>query len=92
MLFEWNDEKAASNLAKHGVLFDEAKTVFDDSFFIVFADAEHSQDEARFLIIGMSNTHRLLIVSYTERGATTRIISARETTPRERSIYEQEDL
>ncbi|MCP9493156.1 MAG: BrnT family toxin [Pyrinomonadaceae bacterium MAG19_C2-C3] len=92
MLFEWNDEKAASNLAKHGVTFNEATRVFEDSFFIAFADPEHSQDEARFLIIGMSDTHRLLIVSYTERGATTRIISARETTPRERTRYEQDDL
>lgn len=67
MKFEWDEEKAASNLKKHGVGFDEAQTVWDDYFYIDLLDNKHSIDEKRFLIIGESNLRRLLIVSYTER-------------------------
>ena len=84
MEFDWDDEKAAINLADHKVSFDEAKTVFDDPLYIDFYDPDHSYDEHRYLLIGESQQGRLLIVSYTERGDLTRLISAREVTPAER--------
>ncbi len=92
MQFEWNPEKAAANLKKHGVSFEEAKTVFGDFLARVFEDKEHSFEEKRNGIIGHSAKNRLLIISYTERANDTiRIISARETTPRERRKYENEN-
>jgi uncharacterized protein len=89
MNFDWDENKAASNLFKHGVSFDEAKTVFDDPLYIDFYDPAHSDDEDRFLIVGESNQRRLLIVSYTERGNLIRLISAREVTRTEREVYEE---
>ena len=89
MEFEWDEGKAKSNLIKHGVSFDEAKIVFNDSLYVDFYDPDHSEDEDRYLIIGESNRGRLLIVSYTERGNATRLISARETTTTERKMYEE---
>ncbi|WP_034934828.1 BrnT family toxin [Gloeocapsa sp. PCC 73106] len=89
MQFEWNNEKAASNLAKHGVSFEEAKTVFDDPLYVDFYDPDHSEDEERYLIVGQSNRGRLLIVSYTERRDSIRLISAREVTRTEREAYEE---
>lgn len=89
MQFEWNESKAGQNLAKHGVSFEEAKTVFDDPLYIDFYDPDHSEDEERYLIVGESNQRRLLIVSYTERGNSIRIISAREVTRTEREAYEE---
>jgi hypothetical protein len=89
MKFEWDGNKAVSNLAKHGVLFDEAKTVFDDPLYVDFYDPDHSDDEERYLIVGESNRGRLLIVSYTERKDSIRIISAREVTRSEREAYEE---
>ncbi len=89
MKLEWDDEKAALNLKKHGVGFDEAATVFDDLFYVDFYDPKHSTAEHRFLMIGESNRQRLLIVSYIERDDKIRIISARELTPKERRNYEQ---
>lgn len=89
MDFEWDEKKAEVNLSKHGVSFDEAKTVFDDPFYIDFYDPDHSNHENRYLIIGESKQHRLLIVSYTERSQTRRLISAREATRREREDYEE---
>lgn len=88
MEFEWNEEKAGSNLKKHGVDFKEATTVFDDLFYVDFYDPKHSVKEHRFLIIGESNRQRLLIVSYTERDGKIRIINARELTPQEIRNYE----
>ena len=88
MAFDWDDEKAAINLAEHQVSFDEAKTVFDDPLYVDFYDRDHSDDEERYLIIGESRQRRLLLVSYTERGGLTRLISAREATPAERRDYE----
>ena len=67
MEFEWDEEKAAANLAKHGVSFEEAKTVFDDPLYVDFYDPDHSVDEHRYIIIGESQQRRLIIVSYTER-------------------------
>ena len=90
MQFEWNDDKAASNLSKHGVSLEEAKTVFDDPLYVDFYDPDHSENENRYLIVGESDRGRLLIVSYTERGNTIRLISAREVTRNERKAYEEE--
>ena len=90
MDFEWNEEKAKINLAKHKVSFEEAKTVFDDSLYLIFADIDHSIEENRFIIMGASNKSRLLVVAFTDRETATRIISARKATPTEREIYEQE--
>lgn len=89
MRFEWNNEKAASNLAKHGVSFEEAKTVFDDPLYIDFYDPDHSEDEERYLIVGHSIRGRLLIISYSERRDSIRLISAREVTRTEREAYEE---
>lgn len=87
---EWDEEKAAANLANHKVSFEEAKTVFDDPLYVDFYDPDHSFDEHRYLIVGESQQGRLLIVSYTERGNAARLISAREVTPAERKAYEEE--
>ena len=90
MEFEWDENKAEANLSKHGVSFDEAKTVFDDPLYIDFYDPDHSDDEDRYIIIGESQRRRLLIVSYTERDhQTCLLISAREATRREREDYEE---
>lgn len=89
MQFEWDEEKAESNLKKHGVSFEEAQTVWEDYFYVDLFDDEHSVEENRFLIIGESSEKRLLIVSYTERENSVRIISVRELTAKERKDYEQ---
>ncbi len=89
MEFEWDEEKAAANLADYKVSFDEAKTVFDDPLYVDFYDPDHSYDEHRYLIVGKSRQGRLLIVSYTERGDAVRLISAREVTSAERKAYEE---
>ncbi len=66
MHFEWDEGKANSNLAnKHQVSFEEAKSIFDDPLYIDFYDPDHSQDEHRYIMIGLSNQGRLLIASYT---------------------------
>jgi uncharacterized DUF497 family protein len=88
--FEWDPRKAAHNLGKHGVSFEEAQTVFDDDRLLVFSDPDHSFGEERLLIIGRSSRGRLLFVAYTERAEAVRLISAREATRRERKDYEQE--
>jgi len=88
MEFEWDAKKADSNVAKHGVTFPEAMTVFGDPLEIAIADPDHSEEEFRFLSIGQSALGRLLVVAYTEREGRTRIINAREATPRERRQYE----
>ena len=69
--------------------FDEAKTVFDDPLYVDFYDPDHSDDEERYLIVGESNRERLLIVSYTERKDSIRVISAREVTRSEHEAYEE---
>jgi uncharacterized DUF497 family protein len=89
MQLEWDENKAERNLSKHRVSFEEAKTVFDDPLYVDFYDPDHSEDEERYLIVGASNQKRLLIVSYTERGNSIRIISAREVTRAEREAYEE---
>lgn len=89
MKFEWDEKKAAANLVKHGVSFEEARTLFDDSFYVEFYDPDHSQEEHRYIIVGQSEQRRLLIVSYTELDDTIRLISARELTGTEREAYEE---
>ncbi len=90
MRFDWDKNKAASNLAKHKVSFEEAATVFGNPLSDTFDDPDHSADEQRFLMIGHSEKGRLLFVSHTDDGETTRIISARELTRTEREAYEKE--
>ena len=87
--FEWDPNKAASNLRWHKVSFEEAATVFQDRLSVTVPDPDHSIEEDRWIIVGMSHRFRLLIVSHTERGNRIRIISARELTPRERKEYEE---
>ena len=88
MDFEWDPEKGEVNLERHGVAFNEAVTVFGDPLEVTISDPDHSEDERRFLSLGKSDAGRLLVVAYTERGTRIRIISARETTARERRAYE----
>jgi hypothetical protein len=89
MDFEWNPQKAATNMQKHRVSFSEAATVFDDPLSQTVPDPDHSVDEDRLLIVGASHQGRLLIVSFAERGDRLRIISARELTRIERQAYEE---
>ena len=88
MDFEWDPEKAARNLAKHGVSFQDAATVFGNPLSTTYFDPDHSEGEQRFLSLGMSGRGRLLVVAYTERAGRTRIISAREASAQERKNYE----
>lgn len=88
MRFEWDPEKAASNLAKHAVSFEEAISVFGDPLATTVSDPDHSASEERFLTTGLSTQQRVLIVWHTDREDVTRIIGAREATLRERRIYE----
>ena len=90
MDFEWDSEKAASNLQKHDVSFSEAATIFGDPFEVTIADPDHSEGEFRFLSIGRSQSSRLLVVAYTERDNRIRIISARPATPKEVRNYESQ--
>lgn len=87
--FEWDLAKAAANIKKHGVSFDEAQTVFYDEFAVQFFDEEHSTAEERFLMLGMSVGVRLLLVCHCEceAGSLIRIISARKATKREQVFY-----
>lgn len=88
--FEWDHNKAKLNLRKHGVAFKEAATVFRDPLSITIDDPDHSEEKERFLIIGLSDAGRPLIVAHTDRGGRTRIINARELTRSEREAYEEE--
>jgi uncharacterized DUF497 family protein len=87
--FEWDSVKAAANIKKHGVSFEEAQSVFYDEFAVQFFDDDHSSDEERFLLLGMSTGARLLLVCHCEReaGHVIRIISARNATKRESAFY-----
>lgn len=88
--FEWDQRKAASNLRKHGISFDEASTVFRDQLASIFDDEAHTAQEHREIIIGHSARHRLLLVCFTEKiENVVRIISARFATKREREDYEE---
>jgi hypothetical protein len=87
--FEWNTNKAASNLLKHGVSFDEACTVFGDVLATTVIDLEHSAYEDRWLTTGVSSEGRVVVVWHTNRDAKIRIIGAREATAHERRVYEE---
>ena len=90
MKFEWNTEKANRNQRKQGISFSEALTVFKDSLSLTYPDVDHSTDEDRFLIIGLSSSGNVLVISHTFRNDILRIISARKATKNERSFYENE--
>lgn len=91
LIFEWDDNKARINLQKHGVSFEEAQTVFCDENALLIDDPDHSEDEERFIILGLSSTARLLVVCHCYRASETviRIISARKATRKEAQQYEQ---
>ncbi|MCD4737709.1 MAG: BrnT family toxin [Anaerolineae bacterium] len=89
--FEWDTNKAHGNQRKHQVTFEEASTVFADVLGVTVADPAHSEYEERYITVGVSQRHRLLMVAHTERSGRIRIISVRELTPTERSDYEQEN-
>ncbi len=88
MQFEWDPKKAAANLAKHRVSFDEGSTVFGDPLALTIDDPDHSLDESRYITTGLSAKRRLIIVSHTYREGIIRIISARRATRNERKQYE----
>lgn len=87
--FEWDDQKATSNLHKHGVSFDEAVSVFADELALTFADTDHFGSEDRSRTYGISSKGRLLLVVHTERRYNVRIISARKATRYEKGIYDK---
>ncbi len=89
MKFEWDIIKAASNVRKHGITFEEATTVLSDFISITIPDPLHFDTEERFVTIGQSDKQRLLVVVHTERGNVIRLISARQATAHERKRYEQ---
>jgi len=86
---EWDPRKAARNLAKHGVSFQEAATVFGDPLGRMVTDPRHSVEEERYVLLGLSRQQRLLAVMFAERGEAIRLISARGATRRERRNYEE---
>ncbi len=88
--FEWDSRKAAANIRKHGISFAEAETAFSDEFATIVDDPDHSDDEVRFLLLGMSAALRVLVVVHCVRGAGSviRLISARKATRSERAQYD----
>jgi uncharacterized protein len=88
MKFQWDPNKAISNAQKHGVSFEEAVTIFGDLLAVTISDPDHSIGEFRLLTTGLSRSHRLLVVSHTERKGEVRLISARLATRQERRSYE----
>lgn len=91
LTFSWHEQKDQQNRKKHGIDFDEAKTVFGDPWSIAITDRRHSDSEARFSIIGHSVQGRLLVVVYTERASRIRLISCRKATKTERKAYEESE-
>lgn len=89
MRFGWDEQKAASNLFKHGISFVEAATVFNNPLSDTFPDSDHSLEENRFIIIGSTASGKILVVAHADDGDLVRIISAREATPGERQSYEE---
>ena len=89
LTFEWDENKALENYRKHGVSFEEAKTIFNDFFAITIYDPDHSINEDRFIDLGRSSRGRILVVVYTERNETIRLISSRMATRRECWNYEK---
>lgn len=91
MRFEWDRNKAAANLKKHGVSFEEAVTVFYDPLSATFDDPDHSDDETRLITVGYSARNRLLVVCHTKRKGAVRLVSARRATKRERKRHEEQN-
>ncbi len=91
MVFVWDENKAEQNIKKHGVTFQEATTVFDDYDALQIFDPDHSEDEDRFIILGMSSAFRILVVChcFRENDEQIRIISARKATVREKATYDR---
>ena len=89
LIITWNPQKARSNRREHGVSFEEATSVFYDPLSITIDDPLHSNDEERFIIIGISTQRRVLVVAHTDEGDIIRIISARLAEPYEREQYEE---
>ena len=89
MKFEWDSAKAAGNLSKHGVSFDEGATVFLDQLAVSGPDPDHSFEESRYITFGISSLGHLLAVSHTYRQGAIRLISARRVTRAERKLYEE---
>ncbi len=89
-VFEWDSRKAETNARKHRVGFEEAMTAFGDPQAMLIADPDHSLDEKRYLLLGLSTKHRLLVVAFVERSPRIRLISARRATWYERKRYEEE--
>jgi len=89
--FEWDEAKAAANAKKHGVTFEEARSVFFDERARLIDDPDHSEDEERFILLGLSSTLRMIVVChcYRSKGNIVRIISARKATARESKAYPQ---
>ena len=87
--FEWDDEKAMANVKKHGISFEEAKSVFRDERAKLINDPDHSEDEDRFVLLGLSETLRRLVVChcYRDENHVIRIISARKATTKESKSY-----
>jgi uncharacterized protein len=89
MRFTWDLRKAAANVRKHGVSFEEASTALSDAMAITGADPDHSVGEARWVTFGVSNRRRLLVVAHTEEEDIIRIVSARKAGRAERRLYEE---
>lgn len=89
MIVEWDNRKAAANLRKHGVSFEEAVTALEDTLAVTYRDPDHSDEELRFLTFGVSSTGRILVVAHTDREDAVRLISARPATRSERRAYEE---
>ena len=90
LVFEWDPKKSASNRKKHGISFEEAKSVFTDQFARLIADPDHSDNEDRFILLGVSIHSRLLVVCHCVRTIDSiRIISARKADKQERNLYEE---
>jgi uncharacterized DUF497 family protein len=89
--FEWDDAKAATNLSKHGISFEEARTVFYDEQARLISDPDHSENEDRFILLGLSSTLKILIVCHCYRSDDNiiRIISARKATTQEIKVYQK---
>jgi hypothetical protein len=87
--FEWDSRKARTNLAKHGVAFEEASTIFGDPLSLTIPDPEHSLAEQRYITLGKAFNGKLLVVVHTDRGDNIRIVSARRASRRERIFYEE---
>ena len=90
--YEWDEDKARTNLRKHQVSFLEGATVFNDQFVATQPDPDHSLAEQRYIAMGRSVRGRILVVVFTERGDKLRLMSCRKATPRERKVYEENNL